>query len=344
VTNIKNNLKKILTIFVIGWLRQALESENTSTLNEAFCKVCKIDLRAHHADLKKHSTTNKHIQNFQRLNPARKTLDTFVAINVTSEQKERDLRLAAYIATHTSIRSVDHLTEVISQTNKIDLKLHRTKCAGLIKNVIAPCLLEELVKDLQDVPFSFIIDESTDKSTVKYLCICVKYHSKVEKSIKTNFLGILSLENATADTLYECITEFCVNNKINLNNMIGLGTDGANNLCGKHHSLFTLLKKSNDRLQLVRCVCHSLNNASSKAAEELPANIDFLCREIFSWFQHSSNRKIDYRKTWDLININENQSFHQFVQLAPTRWLSRYVLKHVTSVIILIGFIADTMS
>jgi hypothetical protein len=107
---------------------------------------------------------------------------------------------------------------------------------------------------------------------------------------------------------------------------------------------FTLLKKSNDRLQLVRCVCHSLNNASSKAAEELPANIDFLCREIFSWFQHSSNRKIDYRKTWDLINTNENQSFHQFVQLAPTRWLSRYVLKHVTSVIILIGFIADTMS
>jgi hypothetical protein len=78
-----------LTIFVIGWHRQALESENTSTLNEAFCKVCKIDLRAHHADLKKHSTTNKHIQNFQRLNPARKTLDTFVAINVTSEQKER---------------------------------------------------------------------------------------------------------------------------------------------------------------------------------------------------------------------------------------------------------------
>jgi hypothetical protein len=79
-------------------------------------------------------------------------------------------------------------TEVISQTNKVDLKLHRTKCAGLIKNVIAP-LLEDQVKDLQDVPYSFIIDESTDNSTVKYLCICVKYHSKIERCIKTKFLG-----------------------------------------------------------------------------------------------------------------------------------------------------------
>jgi hypothetical protein len=135
-----------------------------------------------------------------------------------------------------------YIIEVISQTNKIDLKLYRTKCAGLIKNVIAPCLLENKVKDLQDVPYSFTIDESTDNSTVKYLCICVKYHSKIERCIKTKFSGILSLENATADTLYKSISEFCANNKINLN-MIGLGTDGVNTLCGKHHSLFTFLEK-----------------------------------------------------------------------------------------------------
>jgi hypothetical protein len=28
--------------------------------------------------------------------------------------------------------------------------------------------------------------------------------------------------------------------------MIGLGTGGVNNLCGKHHSLFTFLEKKNN--------------------------------------------------------------------------------------------------
>ncbi|XP_036147932.1 uncharacterized protein LOC105830002 isoform X1 [Monomorium pharaonis] len=105
--------------------------------------------------------------------------------------------------------------------------------------------------------------------------------------------------------------------------MIGLGTDGANNLCGRHNSLYTRLKEDNPKLQLVKCICHSLNNASSKAAEALPSNLDFLCREIYAWFSHSSLRRIEYKRLYEILNKGD-KPFHNFVQLCSTRWLCRY--------------------
>lgn len=58
-------------------------------------------------------------------------------------------------------------------------------------------------------------------------------------------------------------------------NLIGIRTDGANDLCGKNHSLFTLLKEKSPNLQIVRYICHSLNNALSKASDQIPSAIDF---------------------------------------------------------------------
>lgn len=77
------------------------------------------------------------------------------------------------------------------------------------------------------------------------------------------------------------LKDFLKNLDLHITNMIGLGTDGANNLCRRQNSLYTRLKEDNSNIQLVRCICHSLNNASSKAAEILPSNLDFLCREIY---------------------------------------------------------------
>ena len=57
------------------------------------------------------------------------------------------------------------------------IKLHRTKCIALIKNVISPELKSDLIQDLQNKKYTLIIDESTDVLTQKYLCILVRYLS-----------------------------------------------------------------------------------------------------------------------------------------------------------------------
>ncbi|CAH0550488.1 unnamed protein product [Brassicogethes aeneus] len=187
----------------------------------------------------------------------------------------------------------------------------------------ASSLKEDLIEDIGDSPFSLILDESTDVSTIKYLCLCVRYFSQTRKKIDTYFLGIIPIDKATSDILAEEIKQYLNNIGLNLNKLIGLGTDGANNLCGKHHSVFTILKESVPQLQLVKCVAHSLHLCCCKSANVLPSAIDFLCKEIFNWFSNSALRRAAFKETFNLININGGSKFHNFIQLSDTRWLAR---------------------
>jgi hypothetical protein len=250
--------------------------------------------------------------------------------------------LASYIAAHTSIRSVDHITDIINDILKNknqhkaqtststysgdqdQIHLHRTKCSVIIKRVISPSLLSELIKDIKDSPFSLIIDESTDVATEKLLCIIIRYYSVEKNDIVTQFLTLLSVVYTTAEDLYNEITKFFNSINLNLNNLIGIGTDGASNMCGKHHSLFTLLKTNLklENLILVKCVCHSLHLCASKASEIFSDEIDFLIKETYNWFKNSVIRMHQYQEIYDLINNGEK--FYKLSKLSSTRWLSRY--------------------
>jgi hypothetical protein len=58
-----------------------------------------------------------------------------------------------------------HLNDIINNCfiakdkEKQKLKLHRTKCSALIKNVLAPSFLEDIISDVRNSPYSLIVDE-----------------------------------------------------------------------------------------------------------------------------------------------------------------------------------------
>ncbi|KAE8738355.1 hypothetical protein FOCC_FOCC016169 [Frankliniella occidentalis] len=162
----------------------------------------------------------------------------------TKESKERDLVLAAHVACHSSVRTIDHLGEIIncisSEGNRQPpLKLHRTKCSKIICKVISPCMQRDLVKDVGDCWFSLIIDESTDTTTMKHLAIMIKYYSHKHKCMILDFLGLVETPECTATILYNVIKEFLKKIGLNIKKILALGTDGAANLCGAHHSALT---------------------------------------------------------------------------------------------------------
>lgn len=89
------------------------------------------------------------------------------------------MRTAAFVAMHTSIRCIDHLSELMQTKANLagdisKIKLHRTKCTMLIKHIIGEALKTELVADVGNSKFSLLIDESTDVSVCKYMCICIR--------------------------------------------------------------------------------------------------------------------------------------------------------------------------
>jgi len=112
--------------------------------------------------------------------------------NIDNATKKVELEMAVCVACRCAVLSVDHFSELITRNSQGSvmgkMKLHRTKCAGLIKNVIAPQLKEELISDLKDKYYSLIIDESTDVSTEKHLCLMVRFVSNKNYFWEQDFL------------------------------------------------------------------------------------------------------------------------------------------------------------
>jgi len=94
---------------------------------------------------------------------------------LSKKEKQIEILFVVYIAVHSSIKSIDHFSEIYNRiSNDSSLNLHRTKCSLLIKKVIAPTLLSDLLDDLRNCPYSLIIDESADVGNIYvfvFLCI-----------------------------------------------------------------------------------------------------------------------------------------------------------------------------
>lgn len=83
------------------------------------------------------------------------------------------------------------------------IRVHHTKYGALIRKVIAPSYLEELLDDVKDASYSVIIDESTNISDKKYLFVCFRYFSKVQNKFVTNYLGLIEVQEVTGAELYK---------------------------------------------------------------------------------------------------------------------------------------------
>ncbi|KAJ8892819.1 hypothetical protein PR048_005400 [Dryococelus australis] len=63
-----------------------------------------------------------------------------------------------------------------------------------------------------------------------------------------------------------------------------------------------------------------LSFCCSKAAEELPASLEFLVIETRHWFTCSPLRQLQYESLY--ITINIGKAHHKMIQLSKTRWLA----------------------
>ena len=169
-----------------SWLTKA-----PNELNEGHCKLCHCTLTSKLSNIADHEKTEKHKkhvpkQGQQFINFTTKPRSSH---KIDDGVKQAELHLAATIACHSSIRSVDHLGEIIARHGSGSVwentKLHRTRCVGLIRNVISPALKEDMKKDIKDKWFALIVYESTDISVQKYLSVLVRYFSDKKLAITT---------------------------------------------------------------------------------------------------------------------------------------------------------------
>ncbi|XP_036138318.1 uncharacterized protein LOC118644270 [Monomorium pharaonis] len=295
-----------------NWLEETCQDDVLNGKPEAYCKLCKCHLRAHHSDFITHQKSNKHCEKEKALDrrvqfslPQHGYIDS-----ITDDIKNIDLQLAVYIAMYTPIKSVDHLGEllkILGKGSKLEhVRLHRTKCSKLILAVVSPALLTELVQHVGDSPFSIIADESTDVSTSKFMGLCIRFYSQREESIVTDFLGIVEVTKCTGEILAKTLLEYFCKIGLPPKNLFAIGTDGVSNMCGLNNSFYTHLKKEVPNLQMIKCVCHSLDKCAQYAFRKMPDHLNYLLKETYNWFAHSALRQSEYKEYYKTMNKGKN--------------------------------------
>ena len=250
----------------------------------------------------------------------------------TAETKTAELHLAVAIACHSAILSVDHIGDIVkkhgSGSHWGSLQLHRTKCSGLIKNLLSPCISAEIMEDFQDAKYALIIDESTDCSSQKHLCILIRYFSRKSNKIVTRFLCLSPVLEATGEKIFLAIEEAITACGQSLRNCIGLASDGAANMVGNNNSVWSRMKAAAPQCKLYKCICHSLALSIQHSCSHLPSNIGFMLAEIPSWFSSSNLRREAFIALFNAMNGATQADDARiaplpFEKISATRWLVR---------------------
>lgn len=134
------------------------------------------------------------------------------------------------------------------------------------------------------------MDETTDQSSIKQCALTVIFYDK--DKVVTSFFDMFELETSTAEVLYSSMIENLKKHNIPVTNMVGFSSDTCNVMVAEHNSVFSRLKPQNPNIVCVKCSCHSIHLAASKACLKLPRSVEDLLRNLGAHFNRSFSRQM----------------------------------------------------
>ena len=177
-----------------------------------------------------------------------------------------------------------------------DIKLGRTKCTNIIKNVVGAKMTQDLVNTLKQNFFSILVDESTDISIKKFLCILVRYCCPNTGQLKTELLELIEVDAklTSAAKLYDHFCRALSEKNIPIKNIIGYASDRANVMMGDNNSFKSRLLKDTNALVVIKCICHSSAIVANKACKQLPRTPEDLIRAVATYVGASAKRCVNW--------------------------------------------------
>lgn len=312
--------------------------EEKSDCFRARCSKCQVSFLSELTSIKNHSKSIGH-KNAVKSTPigSQSFLTTFVSnkIDPIDQQVQKaEIKLSGFLAEHNiSFLSIDHLEPLLKDIfpdSQIcqKMKLKRTKATNIIKNVFAPIEKDILTKKLNNTKFSVMIDESTDIACTSTMCIVVRFFDTNIDKISTQFWDLLPIYNndnpdqvnagATAENIFSNVINSFKKNSVNIENIIGFGSDGCSTMMGQNNSVSSRMKEMFPGVFIMRCICHSLHLCCSVACKSLPRRLEDFARNVFNFFSHSSKRQSQFIEFQQFLNIDVHKILYPF----QTRWLS----------------------
>lgn len=297
-----------------GWLTKHNEIRDGHEL--AFCRICNMTVIAHKSDLIRHLHSKKYLRISKQVSGSKKIDDLVRESPVDVKIRRAVLKLCAMLATNnlplSLMDTLIPLAKDIFTDSEIVRKLavRRTKASHCIKNALGNNLAN-IVFDALRVPgafFSIIMDETTDFSTIKQLAFTVIYFNVESTKVETHFFDMIEVKSGDAISLVKYLTNVIESKEIPLSNLIGFCSDTTNVMIGEHNSVFSHLKAALPSIACIKCSCHLIHLAASKACLKLPRSVEDLIR---TWGRTSAAALLDKKNS---------QSFKLFFNVIYTKF------------------------
>ncbi|XP_065583606.1 uncharacterized protein LOC136042565 [Artemia franciscana] len=201
------------------------------------------------------------------------------------------------------------------------MELGRTKMTSITKKILHKDKNSQIVAELKDSFFSLLLDESTDNTLDKYLCVLVKNTRKSDGKICTDLFGMIRLEptNLSADGIFSQMREFFVGKNLSFNQIDGLACDVVSVMVGANNSVYQKLKDSKN-LVLLKFICHSAHLCAAAGTAEIPKNVEEFVRMVVNYVSSSSKRTAILMKFQEYYKTTLNM----LLKITDKRWLAAH--------------------
>lgn len=217
----------------------------------------------------------------------------------------------------------------LQESNGVYLGYHHYErtSATRMTNLISSEMHKTLIQHLTDkhLPFSVIIDSSTDVSQRHYLI--VYFQALEQNGPVVYFYKLIALQSdesargllTALTTEWEKDNNFIIHVKKNLR---GFASDGAPVMLGKHNGLKKLLDDWTGRkLYGVHCMAHRLHLAIRSSLKDIPyfSIFEDNINEIHNFYnRHGHKRKSHLRQLAETLNIK----LYEFSYIFRARWIA----------------------
>lgn len=287
-----------------------------------------------HLDTKHPNVKNKPTEYFERLNDQFKSstnsMKTYCHATVSAVKASYLLayRIAKNNKPHTIGENlilpaaIDMCTEILGKEAANKLKTIPASNNTVQRRIvdISENIKQQLLNRLSSKPiflFSIQLDESTDVQNKAILSVFIRYY--YEENIHEDFLYCNSLSTTTTgEDIYSSLDNFFIENNIQWTNCVGVTTDGAASMTGKHVGVVRRIKEVAPDAEWTHCMLHREALVSKKMSTDLNKVLSESVKIINFIKSGALNSRLFYK----LCEENE-QNVKSLLLHSEVRWLSR---------------------
>ena len=173
----------------------------------------------------------------------------------------------------------------------------RTKTAAIV-NCLGDHFFEKLKSDMQEMPYSLMLDGSNDTGLSKMFLITVRVFDANFNRVMTKFFDMSLIDGSdvsTAEAMFQSVDNQLNNHDISWDYCLDIGLDNTNVNTGDHNPIKSTAKGKKGSIVIAGCFCHILHNALCKACKMFSRVTNFYIEDhpvdLFYWFDKSSKQE-----------------------------------------------------